>query len=107
MADVLVDTDIFIDHFRGHYRFEPGADLVFYSILTRAELFAGRSADPQPIGVLLGVFAELSIDRAIAEWGGSLRRSLAISLAGPRLGSGTEQSPAQEYLSPRPHSVGD
>ena len=80
VADVLVDTDVFIDHLRGHRRFEPGADRVFYSILTRAELFAGRSADREPIGVLLSVFAELPIDRSIAERGGDLRRSLTISL---------------------------
>ncbi len=80
MAEVLVDTDVFIDHLRGLRRFAPGRDHVFYSVLTRAELFAGSSANAEPIGLLLGSFGELLIDRAIAERGGILRRSLEISL---------------------------
>jgi predicted nucleic acid-binding protein len=80
MAEVLVDTDVFIDHLRGHRRFAPGRDHVFYSVLTRAELFAGSNADAEPIGLLLGSFGELLIDRSIAERGGILRRSLGISL---------------------------
>jgi predicted nucleic acid-binding protein len=80
VADVLVDTDVLIDHLRGHRRFEPGSGRVCYSILTRAELFAGRNADTQTIALLLGPFTELPIDRSIAERGGALRRSLAISL---------------------------
>jgi toxin FitB len=80
MAEVLVDTDVFIDHLRGHRRFAPGRDHVFYSVLARAELFAGTNADTEPIGLLLGSFGELLIDRSIAERGGILRRSLGISL---------------------------
>jgi predicted nucleic acid-binding protein len=80
VADVLVDTDVFIDHLRGHRRFEPGSDLVFHSILTRAELLAGRNTDAPTIALLLGPFTELAIDRSIAERGGGLRRTLAISL---------------------------
>jgi predicted nucleic acid-binding protein len=80
MADILVDTDVFIDHLRGHQRFVSGGDRVFYSILTRAELFAGKNADAEPIALLLSGFAELAIDRSIAERGGGLRRSLGISL---------------------------
>jgi toxin FitB len=80
MAEVLVDTDVFINHLRGHRRFEPGRDHVFYSVLTRAELFASTNADAEPIRLLLGSFGELLIDRSIAERGGILRRLLGISL---------------------------
>ena len=80
MAELLVDTDIFIDHLRGHRRFVPGEDRIFYSVLTRAELFAGRASEEGPIALILGPFAEIPIDRAIAEAGGRLRRDHALSL---------------------------
>mgnify|MGYP000016340484 CR=1 FL=1 len=44
MADVLVDTDVFIDHLRGAVELKPGRNRLHYSVVTRAELFAGNSA---------------------------------------------------------------
>ena len=43
MADILVDTDIFIDHLRGSAELKPGRNRLHYSVVTRAELFAGNS----------------------------------------------------------------
>ena len=43
MADVLIDTDIFIDHLRGAAPLRPGRNRVHYSVITRAELFAGTT----------------------------------------------------------------
>jgi predicted nucleic acid-binding protein len=80
MADVLVDTDVFIDHLRGQRPFVPGRSRVFYSAITRAELFAGRNASDEPIRLLLAPFSEVAVDGPIAEAGGRLRRETAISL---------------------------
>ena len=80
MADLLIDTDVFIDHLRGHRAFAPGKHRIFYSSITRAELFAGRNADEEPIRLLLAPFTEVAVGRAIAERGGGLRRAVSISL---------------------------
>ena len=44
MADVLVDTDVFIDHLRGAVELKLGKHRLHYSVITRAELFAGTAA---------------------------------------------------------------
>lgn len=80
MADLLVDTDIFIDHLRGKRPFVPGRNRIFYSVITRAELFAGRNATEAPIRLLLAPFIEVAVDRSIAEAGGALRRDTAMPL---------------------------
>lgn len=51
---------------------------VSYSTITRFELFAGRGVDEDAISLLLGPFAELPVDRAVAERAGRLRRATAI-----------------------------
>ncbi|HZU72455.1 MAG TPA: type II toxin-antitoxin system VapC family toxin [Acidimicrobiales bacterium] len=80
MADVLVDTDIFIDHIRGHASLEPGRHRVHYSVITRAELFAGTSAS-DAVTRLLGPFREVEVDRSIAERAGRIRREVGIPMA--------------------------
>ena len=55
-AEVLVDTDVLIDHLRGARRLRAGARSLGISVVSRCELFAGRDdAEPmreflQPIG---------------------------------------------------------
>ena len=44
MGDILVDTDVFIDHLRGARQLTPGRHRLHYSVITRAELFAGNTA---------------------------------------------------------------
>lgn len=66
MADLLVDTDIFIDHLRGATALVPGRHRLHYSVVTRAELFAGNTAANLSIQ-LLAPFRELGVDRAVAE----------------------------------------
>jgi predicted nucleic acid-binding protein len=75
VARVLVDTDVFIDHLRGARRFRPGSDAVHYSVVTRAELFAGRGTEEARVSELLAPFHELPVDRAVAERAGRLRRA--------------------------------
>lgn len=77
MADVLVDTDIFIDHLRGATELRPSRHRLHYSVVTRAELFAGTSAT-DVIALLLGPFREVPIDRAIAERAGRIRRETGL-----------------------------
>ncbi len=80
MADLLVDTDVLVDHLRGHSPFRSRRNRVFYSVVTRCELFAGQEADEDVVRRLLGAFRELGFDRTIAESAGRIRRSTRISL---------------------------
>ncbi|MEQ8718636.1 MAG: type II toxin-antitoxin system VapC family toxin [Acidimicrobiales bacterium] len=79
MADVLVDTDVFVDHLRGAAELKPGGHRIHYSVITRAELFAGNSATDL-VTILLAPFRELPIGRAIAERAGRIRRESGVRL---------------------------
>jgi predicted nucleic acid-binding protein len=81
VADLLIDTDIFIDHLRGFRRLNPDGNRVWYSVVTRCELFAGRRVDERTVSLLLGPFTEVPVDRAIAEEAGRLRRQVGIRIA--------------------------
>lgn len=75
MADLLVDTDVFIDHLRGARPLKTGPHQLSFSVITRCELFAGRSAEEDVLALLLAPFKELPVDRSIAERAGRLRRT--------------------------------
>lgn len=79
MADLLVDTDVFVDHLRGHAEFRPGGHRISVSVITRAELLAGTSAGNVIID-LLSPYREITINRAIAERAGRVRRESGIRL---------------------------
>ena len=79
MADFLIDTDVFVDHLRGARQLEPKSHRVHYSVVTRAELFAGNTAT-EIVSVLLAPFREIGIGREIAERAGRLRREAGIRL---------------------------
>ncbi len=79
MADFLVDTDLFVDHLRGHAELKPGRNRLHYSVITRAELFAGSSAT-ELVTMLLAPFREVEVDRAVAERAGRIRRDTGIRL---------------------------
>ena len=78
MADLLIDTDVFVDHLRGARRLEAGQDRISYSVITRCELFAGRYDDEGIIRFLLEPFVEVPITRSIAERAGRLRRATRV-----------------------------
>ena len=80
MADVLVDTDVFVDHLRGATELKSRAHRLHYSVITRAELFAGSSAT-DAITRLLAPFRELPVDRHVAERAGRIRRETQIRIA--------------------------
>jgi len=79
VADFLVDTDVFVDHLRGARRFEAKSHRVHYSVVTRAELFAGNTATDL-ISVLLAPFREIEVGRVVAERAGRLRRETGVRL---------------------------
>jgi predicted nucleic acid-binding protein len=78
VADLLVDTDVFVDHLRGARRLRVDADRISYSVITRCELFAGKGADEQELSRLLAPFAELMVERDVAEVAGRVRRETGI-----------------------------
>lgn len=73
MADLLVDTDVCVDHLNGTRRL-PRSGRLAYSVITRAELLADPAADEPTIHRLLAAMDELAVDRRIAERAGRLRR---------------------------------
>jgi hypothetical protein len=77
---ILVDSDVLVDHLRGHRRFAAGSDQVHVSVITRAELFSGRSAEERRIRRLLEPMTTLPVETAIAERAGRLRRSGGVRL---------------------------
>lgn len=79
MADILVDTDVFIDHLRGAAELRPGTHRLHYSVVTRAELIAGTSASDAVVR-LLAPFREMPVDRAVAERAGRIRRESGIRM---------------------------
>ncbi len=79
VPDLLVDTDVFIDHLRGAIELKAGRHRLHYSVITRAELFAGSTASDLAAR-LLAAFRELQVDRAIAERAGRVRRETGVRL---------------------------
>lgn len=79
VADLLIDTDVFVDHLRGTHRLDPRSHRVHYSVVTRAELFAGTAAT-DAVATLLGPFREVPVDRTIAERAGRIRRETGVRL---------------------------
>lgn len=79
MADLLVDTDVFIDHLRGAAELRAGRNRLHYSVITRAELFAGNTATALA-SQLLAPLREVPVDRMVAERGGRIAREFGLRL---------------------------
>ena len=75
--DLLVDTDVCIDHLRGARPLGAASGTISYSVVTRSELFAGRTNETR-VDEFLAPFREITVDRAIAERAGRLRRGSAM-----------------------------
>lgn len=78
MAEVLVDTDVLIDHLRGARPLEFGDGGPACSVVTRCELFAGRHADEDGLRRLLDALFEIPVDRELAEEAGRIRRTTGL-----------------------------
>jgi len=79
VADLLIDTDVFVDHLRGARELDPRDHRVHYSVITHAELVAGTTASDW-VSLLLRPFREIPVDRTIAERAGRIRRETGIRL---------------------------
>ena len=77
MANVLVDTDIFVDHLRGARELKVGRNVFHYSVITRAELLAGNSS-PDLVARLLAPFREHPLDREVAVRAGRIRLETGV-----------------------------
>lgn len=77
-AELLVDTDVLIDHLRGSRRLSADHRTLAVSVVTRCELFCGRD-DSDVLRRLLSPMAELPIDGSIAELAGITRRRTGIA----------------------------
>ena len=73
VADVLIDSDVWIDHIGGQWEIVSD-DGISYSVITRCELLAGKGVDPQLIEDTLEPFTEFAIGREEANLAGELRR---------------------------------
>jgi predicted nucleic acid-binding protein len=79
VPDLLVDTDVFIDHLRGAAEIKLRRRRLHYSVITRAELFAGTTGTDLAAR-LLAPFREIPVDRAIAERAGRIRRESGLRM---------------------------
>lgn len=79
MADILVDTDVFVDHLRGAHELKADRHRLHYSVITRAELLAGTTASDL-VTRLLGPLREVEVDRNVAERAGRVSREAGIRL---------------------------
>ncbi len=79
MADLLIDTDVFVDHLRGAHELRVKRHRLSYSVVTRAELFAGNTATDLSVQ-LLAPFRELDVTRAVAERAGRIVRESGTRL---------------------------
>lgn len=75
-----MDTDVLIDHLRGHRRLQIGS-YMFVSVVTRAELHAGRQRDEPAVEALLKRMGELDVDRAMARRAGRIKRETGLKIA--------------------------
>lgn len=80
MTELLVDTDVLVEHLRGSRRFEPGEDRILVSAISRAELFAGAAEQREAVRTLLAPFEQVPVDTTVAELGGAIRRAASIPL---------------------------
>ena len=78
-AELLVDTDVLIDHLRGERRLSTDGRRIGISVVSRCELVAGRD-EPERLRRFLWPMIELPVDAAIAELGGLTRRGTGIAM---------------------------
>ncbi len=81
VSDLLLDTDVLVDSFRGVRVLEIGRGRVWYSVVTLCELFAGKRVNEELVRITLSLFTEIAVDRTIAERAGRIRRATGLRTA--------------------------
>lgn len=76
--DLLVDTDVLVDHLRGARRLPAGEASLAVSVVSRCELFAGAD-EPERLRRFLSPMLALPVDEAVAELAGLTRRATGIA----------------------------
>jgi predicted nucleic acid-binding protein len=79
MGKTLLDTDVLVDHIRGHRRLDTRDAAV--SVITRTELFAGREREEEAVDALLEDCQEVGVDEPIARRAGRIQRSTGLQIA--------------------------
>jgi toxin FitB len=80
LSATLLDTDVLIDHLRGHRQLDLVDPAWKISVVTRCELFAARNTDEQSLRRTLNQIDELVVDRVIAESAGRIRRTTQLAI---------------------------
>jgi toxin FitB len=80
VADLLVDTDVCIDHLAGTRRLPGRQPRLAYSVITRTELLAGPDHQHEPARRLLAPLHEIPVDRRIATRAAAIRREAGVRL---------------------------
>ncbi|TMD59348.1 MAG: type II toxin-antitoxin system VapC family toxin [Chloroflexi bacterium] len=78
LGELLLDTDVCIDHLRGARALNLVGHTVSYSVVTQCELYSGR-ANESNVERFLSPFRAIVIDGGIAKRAGRLRREWAIT----------------------------
>ena len=91
MHEVLLDSDILIDHLRGYdparqylQRFKAGEEQGYLSVISTAELATRQmrqEGEEDKVRQLLALFTPIDLDVAIAWRGGEIRRQYGTRLA--------------------------
>ena len=92
MNELVFDTDILVDHLRGTKsatvlieKVREGSIVGYISILTEAELFAGKDSEDENrralLVELLSLFNKIEVNEAIARVAGEFKRKYGIKLA--------------------------
>ena len=76
-AELLVDTDVLVDHLRGERPLSADVEPLAISVITVCELFAGR--DEPALRRLLSPMVALPVDAVIAELAGRTRRQTGLA----------------------------
>lgn len=76
LAELLVDTDVCVDHLAGTARLPRGRGRLAYSVITRCELLARAAEHEADVRRLLAGMDEVAVDRRVADRAGLLRREI-------------------------------
>src|ERR1700733_167148 len=79
MSKVLLDSDVLIDHLRGHRHLQTVGLAI--SVITRTELYAGPEREEPAVEALLAELDEIQVDATIARGAGRIQRATGLKIA--------------------------